>query len=123
MKTLTPSLYNTFLTFIRSAVKSFNSLFDTDLSVEPMPKSLGLTIYFPTKAERWAAKVAREARAAANRGELTIEMREQVTAVFVHKSRASGIAICSPSDSYDADIGLAIAYCRAVGEPIPDYVL
>lgn len=122
MKTLTPSLYKPFLTFIRSAVKSFNSLFDTDLSVEPMPKSLGLAIYFPTKAERWAVKVAREARAAANRGELTIEMHEQVTAVFIHKSRTSGIAICSPNDSYDADIGIAIAYCRATGVYIPSYV-
>ena len=122
MKTLTSNQYNLFLTSIRIAVANFNALCRTDLSVEPLPKGRGLTIYFPTKAERWAAKVAREARAAANRGELTIEMHDQVTAVFVHKSRTSGISICSPDDSYDADIGIAIAYCRATGVYIPDYV-
>lgn len=123
MKPLTPRQYNAFLNFIREAVKSFNRIYRTDFSVDPLPHGSGLCIYFPTKAERWAVKMARLARAAANRGELTIEMREQVTAVFVHNSRASGIAICSPNDSYDADIGLAIAYCRATGTFIPDYVL
>lgn len=123
MKTLTPRQYSIFLNFIRCAVKDFNCIFHTDFSAEPLPDGCGLCIYFPTKAERWAAQMARKARDAANRGELTIEMREQVTAIFVHNSRASGIAICSPNDSYDADIGLAIAYCRAMDEPIPDYVL
>lgn len=123
MKTLTPRQHDAFLGFIRGAVEDFNLLFGTNFSVDPLPNSCGLCIYFPTKAERWATKMARQARAAANRGEMTIEMREQVTAVFVHGSRISGIAICSPNDSYNADIGLAIAYCRAVGEPIPDYIL
>lgn len=123
MKNLTPCQYSAFLRLIRGAVKSFNYIYHTDLSADPLPNSCGLYIYFPTKANRWANKMAQKARAAANRGELTIEMREQVTAIFVHNSRASGIAICSPNDSYDPDIGLAIAYCRAVGEPIPDYVL
>ena len=123
MKTLTPRQYDIFLKFIRGAVKDFNCIFGTNFSVDPLPDSCGLCIYFPTKAERWATQMARKARDAANRGELTIEMREQVTAIFVHNSRASVIAICSPNDSYDPDIGLAIAYCRAMGEPIPDYVL
>lgn len=123
MKTLTPYLRDNFLALIRDAVKGFNLCFGTDFSVEPLPAGCGLVICFPTKAERWAIKMADKVRKAANRGELTIEMREQVTAVFVHESRASGIAICSPNDSYNADIGLAIAYCRAVGEPIPCYVL
>lgn len=123
MKKITPAEHAAFLRYIREAVRKFNFFHHADLSVEPMPHSCGLYIYFPTKAERWAVQMARKARNAANRGELTIEMREQVTAVFVHNSRASGIAICSPNDTYDADIGLAIAYCRAVGESIPDYVL
>ena len=123
MKNLTPDQYSVLLCLIRDVIKKFNGFFHTDLSVDPLPDSCGLCIYFPTKAERWGPKIADKARKAAKRGELTIEMREHVTAVFVHNSRASGIAICSPNDSYDADIGLAIAYCRAVGEPIPDYVL
>jgi hypothetical protein len=123
MKTLTPRQYIFFLDVIRDAVKDFNRIFGTDFSVDPLPNYCGLAIHFPTKAERWGIKMADKARKAAKRGELTIEMREHVTAVFVHESRASGIAICSPHDSYDANIGLGIAYCRAVDEPIPDYVL
>ena len=123
MKTLTPRQYDVFLKFIRGAVKDFNSIFGTGLSVDPLPSGCGLCIYFPTKAERWGLKMADKARKAAKRGELTIEMREHVTAVFVHETRASGIAICASNDSYNADIGLAIAYCRAMDKPIPDYVL
>lgn len=123
MKNLTPCQYNAFLRLIRGAVKSFNYIYNTDFSAEPLPNYCGLAIYFPTKAERWAVKVAGKARKAANRGKLTIEMREQVTTVSVHEFKSIGIAICSPSDSYNADIGIAVAYCRAVGEPIPDYVL
>lgn len=123
MKTLSPRQYDTFLGFIRGAVEDFNLLFGTNFSVDPLPNSCGLCIYFPTKAERWGLKMADKARKAAKRGELTIEMREHVTAVFIHETRASGIAICAPNDSYNADIGLAIAYCRAMDKPIPDYVL
>ena len=123
MKKFTPAEHAAFLRFIHEAVRKFNFFHHTDLSVDPWAHGNGLLIYFPTKAERWAVKMAGQARNAANRGELTIEMREQVTAVFVHSSRDSGIAICSPNDNYNADIGLAIAYCRAVDEPIPDYVL
>ena len=123
MKILTPRQHIFFLDVIRDAVKDFNRLFGTDFSVDPLPNSRGLCICFPTKAERWGVKVARQVRAAANRGELPIKMHEHMTAVFVHETRASGIAICSPNDSYNADIGLAIAYCRAMDEPIPDYVL
>ena len=123
MKKFTPAEHAAFLRFIREAVRKFNFFRHTDLSAEPLPDGCGLVIYFPTKAERWGLKMARQVRAAANRGELTIEMREHVTAVFVHETRASGIAICAPNDSYNADIGLAIAYCRAMDKPIPDYVL
>jgi hypothetical protein len=118
-----PYLYNNLLACIRDAVKRFNSCFCTDFSVEPLPDSYGLCIYFPTKAERWAAKVANQARKAANRGELTIEMHERVTVVFVHEFKSTGIAICSPNDSYNADLGIAIAFTRAMCEVVPDYVL
>lgn len=123
MKKLTPLQYNSLLAFIREAVETFNRFWHTDLAVEPQPNSCGLCIYLSTKAERWAVKMARRARAAANHGQLTIELREQVTAVFLHESHATGIAICSPKDSYNADLGIAIAYCRATGTFIPDYVL
>lgn len=34
-----------------------------------------------------------------------------------------GVAKCNPNDRYDREIGIAIAYARAIGEDIPDYVL
>lgn len=34
-----------------------------------------------------------------------------------------GVAICSPYDEYNEYIGQCIAYCRAVGTKIPDFVL
>ena len=34
-----------------------------------------------------------------------------------------GVAKCNPTDTYDRELGIAIAYARAIGEDIPDYVL
>lgn len=34
-----------------------------------------------------------------------------------------GVAKCNPTDNYDKEVGIAIAYARAIGEDIPDYVL
>ena len=34
-----------------------------------------------------------------------------------------GVAKCNPNDNYEREIGIAIAYARAIGEDIPDYVL
>ena len=34
-----------------------------------------------------------------------------------------GVAKCNPTDSYDREVGIAIAYASAIGEDIPDYVL
>lgn len=34
-----------------------------------------------------------------------------------------GVAKCNPNDCYDREVGIAIAYARAIGEDIPDYVL
>ena len=123
MKKLTPRRWAILLDSIRTAIRNFNRIYNPDFAVEPLPNSCGLYIYLSTKAERWAVKMARRARAAANRGEATIQMGERVTVVSVHEFKSIGTAICSPNDSYDPDIGLAIAYCRAIGEPIPDYVL
>ena len=34
-----------------------------------------------------------------------------------------GVAKCNPTNDYDREVGIAIAYARAIGEYIPDYVL
>lgn len=33
-----------------------------------------------------------------------------------------GVALCSPNDVYNEDVGLAVAYAKAMGEYIPDYI-
>ena len=33
-----------------------------------------------------------------------------------------GVAKCNPTDRYDREIGIAIAYARAIGAEVPDYV-
>lgn len=124
MKKLTPAYREALLKAIREAVKDFNYFCDTNYSVEAVGDvGCGLVIYLPTKAERWAVKMARQARAAANRGEATIQMGERVTVVSVHEFESIGTAICAPGDEYDADLGIAIAFARAMGKDIPDYVL
>lgn len=37
-------------------------------------------------------------------------------------SDSVGIAVCSPNDDYDENIGKCIAYCRAAGLLIPDFL-
>lgn len=37
-------------------------------------------------------------------------------------SDSVGIAACSPNDDYDKNIGKCIAYCRAAGMSIPDFI-
>lgn len=34
-----------------------------------------------------------------------------------------GVSKCSPDDKFNLDMGVAIAYARAVGEKVPDYVI
>ena len=37
-------------------------------------------------------------------------------------SDSIGIAVCSPNDNYNENIGKCIAYCRAAGMLIPDFL-
>ena len=37
-------------------------------------------------------------------------------------SEGVGIAVCSPNDDYNENIGKCIAYCRAANIPIPDFI-
>jgi stage V sporulation protein T len=37
-------------------------------------------------------------------------------------SDSVGIAVCSPNDEYNSSIGQCIAYCRAAGMSIPDFI-
>lgn len=104
-------------------IQVFNEINGTDFSVEPWSGTERITISFPTKKERWATKMASKAQAAANRNELTIDFQGRATIVYSKFFNRPGIAIRSLSDRDDTELGIAIAYCRATGTPIPDYVL
>lgn len=53
------------------------------------------------------------------------ESFEPVTVCMVYRNGRTlvGHAVCAPDDDFDEDIGAAIAYCRAVGKPIPSCLL
>lgn len=40
----------------------------------------------------------------------------------VYDAPYTGVALCSPTDTYDHDTGLAVAYANAYGEEIPDFI-
>lgn len=52
-------------------------------------------------------------------GSAIVCMREQN---WQTSSNTIGIAVCSPNDDYDENIGKCIAYSRAAGMSIPDFL-
>lgn len=118
-----PTEFETFLTGITNFTKFFNACHGTDYSVEPYAGTDHITVAFLTKKERWAIKMADEARKAANRGELTINFQDRVTVVYSISTGKTGMAIRSLCDKDNTDLGIAIAYCRAMYISIPDFVL
>ena len=48
---------------------------------------------------------------------VVIELVDEDGAVF-----GTGVALCSKNDTFNSEVGLAVAYANAVGEDIPDYV-
>ena len=115
--------FETFLADLTHHIKTYNSLHGTNYSIEPYAGTNRITIAFLTKKERWATKMADEARKAANRGELIIDFQGRVTIVRSISTGKTGVAIRSLCDKDDNDLGIAIAYCRSMYFPIPDFVL
>lgn len=115
--------FETFLADLTHHIKTYNFFHGTDYSVEPHAGTSRITITFPTKKERWATKMADNAHKAANRGELTIDFQGRATVVHSFSTGKTGVAIRSPYDKDDNDLGIAIAYCRSMYFPIPDFVL
>lgn len=118
-----PTEFEIFLANINHFTKIFNACHGTNYSVEPYAGTNRITIAFLTKKERWATKMADKARKAANRGELTIDFQERMTIVYSTSTRKTGVAFRALCDKDDTDLGIAIAYCRAMYLPIPDFAL
>lgn len=115
--------FETFLADLTHHIKTYNFFHGTNYSVEPYAGTSRITIAFLTKKERWATKMADKAREAANRGELTIDFQNRVTVVHSFSTGKTGVAIRALCDEDDTDLGIAIAYCRAMRFPIPDFAL
>lgn len=115
--------FETFLATLNCFIKIYNDSHGTDYSVEPYAGTNRITIAFLTKKERWATKVADKARKAASRGELTIDFQGRMTVARSFSTGRTGVALRSLCDKDDADLGIAIAYCRAMCFPIPDFAL
>ena len=53
-----------------------------------------------------------------------IAVGRQVSVVYLDIDKPKiGVAKCNPTDAFDLATGLAIAYARANGKTVPDYVL
>lgn len=48
---------------------------------------------------------------------IVVELVDEDGAVY-----GTGVARCSETDTFNPDVGLAVAYANAVGEEIPDYI-
>lgn len=115
--------FEAFIANLTQHIKTYNLLHGTDYSVEPYAGTDYITVAFPTKKERWATKMAIDAYKAASRDELTINFQDRMTIVHSISTGKTGVAIRALCDKDDSDLGVAIAYCRAMCFPIPDFAL
>lgn len=118
-----PTEFETLLADLTHRIETYNFFHGTDYSVEPYAGTSRITVAFLTKKERWATKMADKAHKAASRGELTIDFQGRATVVHSFSTGKTGVAIRSLCDKDDTDLGIAIAYCRSMCFPIPDFVL
>lgn len=51
----------------------------------------------------------------------TYDIQGNFTIVFLN-SGLHGVSLCGRKDSFDKDVGIAVATARALGDEIPDYV-
>ena len=66
---------------------------------------------------------AKENKIPATVGAVVVGNRVAVMNIENPDYPAIGVAVCSPTDVFDLDTGLAIAWARMTGERIPPYVL
>lgn len=80
-----------------------------------------------TKKNEWistmvTAFTAEEAASPKTVGAIVVD--RQVSIIYLDTDKPKiGVAKCNPTDAFDLATGLAIAYARANGKTVPDYVL
>lgn len=79
------------------------------------------------KKKFWVTEMTARLRKEEQNNPLTvgaIAVGRQVSVMYLDTERPKiGVAKCNPSDKFDLETGLAIAYARANGKDVPDYVL
>lgn len=90
--------------------------------------SRGLKVQFFTKRNRWIANMANEAKSCPM---ATIYTCPETGLTIVEYRRYSylpsqpselGVAQLAKGDKYDYDFGVALAFARATGKPIPEFI-
>lgn len=105
---------------------SFNTLDDKSLSV----LYVNLTREINARAEAKAAKRGAWVRAMVNRylyhSHSASKRIGEITIVSVYDDYYNGVSIGTSrpvnNDKFNEDVGIAVAFAKAVGEPIPDYI-
>ena len=76
------------------------------------------------KKNEWISAMVNAFMAAETTNLTTVVVGRQVAVVYLDTDKPKiGVAKCNPTDVFDLATGLAIAYARANGKTVPDYVL
>ena len=76
------------------------------------------------KKNEWISAMVNAFMAAETTNLTTVVVGRQVAVVYLDTDKPKiGVAKCNPTDVFNLATGLAIAYARANGKAVPDYVL
>lgn len=119
-----------FVKALQNFVTNYNRENGTNIQfrLDKSELSRGLRTQFFTKRNRWVANMVNEAEscptatiyAYPETGLTIVEYRKS----WYLPSQPSklGIAQLAKGDKYDYDFGVALAFARAIGEPIPEFI-
>lgn len=72
--------------------------------------------------ETFATEWLRQYKDALKNSRAKFSVEDNVTTceiISCDRSRRTGVSTCNPSDNFSPAIGMVVAYCRAIGIPIP----
>lgn len=113
---------------LQGAIHEFNRVHGTRYVLDKAAGRLSFDVL--SQKDRWVRKVADDAYTLCEDGLIDVTWDTATNVVVVqtkprrgHNFGKVGIARCSPTDCFDYNFGLALAYARAKGLEIPSYVL
>lgn len=113
---------------LQNSIREFNRIHGTRYALDKVAGHLSFDVL--SQKDRWVRRVANEAYELWDDGHIGVTWNTVTNAVVVqmkprhgHNFGPVGIARCSPTDCFDYNFGLALAYARAKNLEIPAYVL